>query len=419
MLSNRVDAQHPVFSPSWMSVKDASPDRRSDLERLFEAPNASWDFLKFEASYDARLNHYIEAFIFDRESIKDREPGVAAQQLAPLFREHALSVARLTPSRFALPAPLPDLTYDSKDHALHTEKGVPHELLNRFNAGAYEDPDVKTRLIYMTSTSATENEKQWLGVPSGCRHPTETWREAISGLVNGSSFGVPFVAFDRQLSFSRVELDPREAAKLINNATGFVPGLQARINFTLEGVALLERPSKKGGQDLIFKLHLDSVELLSRQNVVTKIAPSEFEDGKALLSRLSKEASERQAKAEADRAAAKALESQQRATQEAAAASAVKAEAEEFLQRSQRPSGVFGPAISGVKLGMKITDADAAVRENLNVKFTGSKEAERIYVTPDFSKIMRIYTRPGAGAEDRVVAVVKRFRLAARNLNSL
>ena len=85
MLGNRVDTEHPVFSPSWMSVKDASPERRSGLEQVFEAPNASWDFLKFEAHYDTRFNHYIEAFIFDGESIRDREPGVAAQQLAPLF----------------------------------------------------------------------------------------------------------------------------------------------------------------------------------------------------------------------------------------------------------------------------------------------------------------------------------------------
>jgi hypothetical protein len=414
MLGNRVDTDHPVFSPSWTSVKDASPERRSGLERVFEAPNASWDFLKFEANYDARLNHYIEAFIFDRESIRDREPGVAAQQLASLFKEHALSVARLAPSRFALTAPLPELTYDPKDHALHTDKDVPHELLNRFNAGAYEEPDVKTRLIYMTSAFASENEKQWPGAPSGCRHPTEAWRETISGFVNGgsgSSFGVPLVAFDRQLSFSRVELDPAKAAKLINNAIGSVHGLQARINFTVEGVTLPERPSKKTERDLIFKLHLDSVELLSGQNVVTRIAPEKFEDGEVLLARLSKEASERQAKAEADQAAAKALEYQQKAAQEAAAASAVKAEAEEFLQRSQRPSGVFGPAVSGVKLGMKVTDADVAIRENMNVKFTGSREEGRIYVTPDFSKVMSIYARSGAGTEARVVAVVKRFRL--------
>ena len=179
----------------------------------------------------------------------------------------------------------------------------------------------------------------------------------------------------------------------------------------MEGVTLLKRPSKKTEQDLIFKLHLDSVELLSGQNVVAEIAAPKFENGEALLARLSKEASERQAKLEADQAEAKALEGQKRAVQEATAESAAKAEVEEFLQRSQRPSGVFGPAISGVKLGMKITDADAAVRGNLDVKFTGSREEGRIYVTPDFSKVMSIYARPGAGTEDRVVAVVKWVRL--------
>ena len=110
-------------------------------------------------------------------------------------------------------APLPDLTYDPKDHALHTEKDVPHELLNRFNAGDYEEPEVKTRLIYMSFMPVTESEKQWPGVPSGCRHPTQAWRETISGLVNGgsgSSFGVPLVAFDRQLSFPGSNLIPQK-----------------------------------------------------------------------------------------------------------------------------------------------------------------------------------------------------------------
>ncbi len=92
---------------------------------------------------------------------------------------------------------------------------------------------------------------------------------------------------------------------------------------------------------------------------------------------------------------------------------------DEFLTRAKRPNSAFGKAITGVQLGMTMTDADAAIRKNMNVKFAAATTASpppstglnagRMYVNPDFSKVTALYTHPAAS--DRVVAVVAWIQL--------
>jgi uncharacterized protein YecT (DUF1311 family) len=310
MQSDHIDPHHPIFALSWASLKDAKSQQRNAVEQVFYAPNASWDFLTSDPDYDARLNHFVEAFIFDKDSVRDREVGVAAQELAPLFKEHALSVAQQAPSQFTLTTNLANLIYDPKDRALHTESNVPVELLAPSTGGSYTEAEVQTRIIYGPLFGSSESEpQQWPGAYSGCQHPAANWRNTIARLVTGGTdvgLGLPYAAFDRRLSFTHLKIEPEKMAKLIRNANGMVSGLKARINFSLDGVSVLQRPSNTAQNDLIFRLRLDDVDLLdpTGQNVLTTIASTEFEDGAAIYADLTRQEAQQSQKEAARNAAA-------------------------------------------------------------------------------------------------------------------
>jgi hypothetical protein len=125
--------------------------------------------------------------------------------------------------------------------------------------------------------------------------------------------------------------------------------------------------------------------------------------------------------AKAEAAAAKKLADLQAKVEadRSAAARAVEEESK-IVQKQSRPTGAFGRDIAKVQLGMTIEQADATIREQINVAavvelkpgtwgYTPTLMWRRIYASSNGTDLITLYTLPQAG--NRIVGVSRHLAL--------
>lgn len=91
----------------------------------------------------------------------------------------------------------------------------------------------------------------------------------------------------------------------------------------------------------------------------------------------------------------------------------------DFLNRSIRPPGAFGPTVAGARLGMNVEQADAAIRSSVTAKYVHSTNLKpawprRLFIDSGFSKFVSIQTSPAS--RDRVISIVSITRLPVQNV---
>ena len=140
--------------------------------------------------------------------------------------------------------------------------------------------------------------------------------------------------------------------------------------------------------------------------------------GKTLFRRSLADVPSMAEKAKAAREAAALEVKQQQETAKAAAArkqaEAAEARQAAVLKARERPAVPFGPAVAGVRLGMTLKQADAAIRAFMPVGAIAAPDphgwgyvptllSRVVYSTPDMGRRVAVFSHPGSG--DRVLGV--------------
>ena len=145
-----VNPKRPRFTYEWQKAIEAQPDfARGALLDLFMKPDADWSFVKREPEWDERFTAAVAAFLFARDKIEGRQAGFAAQELAPVAKQHLEMAVAAAPTNLWFPMKLVPWDYDFAAQAINFRVG---EMLET-PKGWFDD----SYTVMPPSASATAN----------------------------------------------------------------------------------------------------------------------------------------------------------------------------------------------------------------------------------------------------------------------
>ncbi len=424
------DWQRPVHVRDWQTL-DAQGDSLAAtlIQKSFVTSRPSWGYFDQAASLDQRFQYRVDALVFDRATIENREAEFVAREVAPVFKKHLLAAAKAAPNTLYADLILREPRYDYEKEVYTFGKGESVSLVNDiFGRVVYSDdpgadaenreatvyvPRSAERAVVLTNDDslvkydgdferAGHERTQTARLKSITNSPAaNSWRVAITRLRLGNGI----FALDRQLKIDSVSVDraTAEARKGQRNQMLF-----ARVKFEIDKI---EFGARLRGNDLqkppIFFATVTGVDVIDgQQRVLASFDPSSFVGREELDAQAQQDAAEA-AKQEADAAEAQAAVDQQKA---------------------ERRNQLRSADILGIRLGMTLQEAESVLREKMDVawvaklkdKVRGASNSARVspnrpykhfhaYVSADGRQQMVLHFQPDAG--NKLFAIIRTVML--------
>ncbi|MCU0229361.1 MAG: hypothetical protein MUF01_17170 [Bryobacterales bacterium] len=254
----------------------------------FLDPANDWSFVRQQPGWDDRTNDsgkVVEAFVFSKEAIINRNAEFAARELAPVFKSHLDAAAGKVPSRLHFDILLPGAAYDfSTGQVRFLKEGTARDFNGRYEFVADSGPllDMKSlvpkwpvlpgergRHVYwygskrhkvlqlQRSGEIASRDAAFRFSRRVNENPGKRWRSLLEA---GDIWPLELFAFDRELKIGGIPLAQAQAEKLdVSNQY-----LTATVVFTVEDVESAEvAPEGKDDRPLKLALYLCRLESIT------------------------------------------------------------------------------------------------------------------------------------------------------------
>jgi hypothetical protein len=287
----RWNPKRSIFAYEWQTLIERQPDvARGPLLDLFLRPDPDWSLVTRDPAWDTRFDALVVATLFARDKVDGRDPSFAAQELAPVYKQHLALAASKAPTKFWIPMSLPPYTYDFAAQAIRfatrLTAGKPSaiggtDVVHLANDDApslmqYVVPPAARGLAtyplsgFLATMQRAEPESTNPGLKANVRDGIQAWRHAFA--IGSSARAMPLVevlALDRSLQLTSLPMEPSRAEALAKRkASNPSSGLTARVYFDADHVEVGERIFDQRSPSGVLLAKVQKIEVLDPDNVV-------------------------------------------------------------------------------------------------------------------------------------------------------
>ena len=370
-------------------------------------------------------------FTFEASEVEGRSAEFIAPTLAPKMRKLIDQVASQVPTHLWIERPLGKPIYDHARSTAHfrccyiRDTGIPGDFDLMMPASVSYGANLHRPAPGEAPASAEFQKRAVYAFEMGDGDPPSQLVRLGREVLPSSRPSV-ILGLDRVLESADVPIAPdRMEAVMKRLEHGNVnDSVSSHVQFAIEGIA-----DSPGNRELILLAHLEAVTLLDPDGKVLADLP--LESFPLAVDRWKQE-TDAAAKAAADAQQVKAdqatLAAKQQADSAAAAAEAgSKAAAGVEDAATAALSGAYGPDVVGLRLGMTFDEADAVIREHMEVGWVGRNDPVPLtaqpdpsipvlssmltYVNKDRSEVIQLFDMPPDGTR-RVLGVRRAFAVA-------